>query len=122
LFAWRLLRNRLPTRDNLARRSILPNTDIACVANCGTSETTHHLFLGCAISDSVWHYVQIWLVSILLLPILLVITLFSFRIWRACQDLLTFFSRLYGLSVFEFYGRNKIIIFLKIRLLTINSY
>jgi len=42
-------------------KCILPNTDLACLANCETSETAHHLFLGCATSDSVWHHVWIWL-------------------------------------------------------------
>jgi len=45
LFAWRLFRNRLPTRDNLARRNILHNNDSACVADCGNVETVQHLFL-----------------------------------------------------------------------------
>jgi len=37
LFVWPLLRNRLQTKDNLSRRSILPTTDLACTADCGTS-------------------------------------------------------------------------------------
>lgn len=31
IFAWRLLRNRLPTKDNLQRRRVLQNDDIGCV-------------------------------------------------------------------------------------------
>jgi len=61
LFAWRLFRNRLPTKDNLARRSILPHTDIACLVGCGTPESVQHLFIGCALSNRVWQYVRIWL-------------------------------------------------------------
>ena len=38
LFAWRLLRNRLPTTDNLVKRQILqPNAQL-CVGGCGMME------------------------------------------------------------------------------------
>ena len=30
IFAWRLLRNRLPTKDNLLRRRVLQHDDISC--------------------------------------------------------------------------------------------
>ena len=42
-------------------RSIIPSSDIMCVADCGTSETATHLFLGCRISISVWYHVLNWL-------------------------------------------------------------
>jgi len=61
LFLWCLLRNRLPTKDNLARRSILQSTTLECAAGCGNTETTYHLFIGCGISDSVWNHVWTWL-------------------------------------------------------------
>lgn len=61
LFAWRLLRNRLSIKDNLAQRSILQNDDLACVADCGNAETTHHLFIQCAFSDIIWQHVRVWL-------------------------------------------------------------
>ncbi|GAU43501.1 hypothetical protein TSUD_92120 [Trifolium subterraneum] len=37
--AWRLLRNRLPTKDNLVRRHIIPQGAHLCVAGCGVPET-----------------------------------------------------------------------------------
>jgi len=49
------------SKDNLLRRSIIPSSDIMCVADCGTSETATHLFLGCRISTSVWYHVLNWL-------------------------------------------------------------
>lgn len=55
------------------------------------------------------------LVSILFHLILLVITLFSYRIWRVCRDLHIFSLSLYGLPVF---GCLKITVFLKIWLQT----
>jgi len=46
VFLWRLLRNRLPTKDNLVRRNVLSHTEAVCVSGCGSRETTTHLFFG----------------------------------------------------------------------------
>lgn len=54
---WHLLRDRLPTKDNLARRWVIQATDTACLAACGNLETTKHLFLGCDIHSSLWSLV-----------------------------------------------------------------
>jgi hypothetical protein len=35
IFAWRLLRNRVPTRDNLLQRRIIAGTDQECTTTCG---------------------------------------------------------------------------------------
>ena len=61
LFAWRFLRNKLPTKDNLVRRDILHVNDNVCVVDCGSLETSQHLFMGCAVSYNVWHHVRVWL-------------------------------------------------------------
>jgi hypothetical protein len=61
LFVWRLLRNRLPTKDNLVRRRVLHSDDSACISGCQQSETANHLFLDCAIFGSLWHQVWNWL-------------------------------------------------------------
>ena len=45
LFAWRLFRDRLPTRDNLYRRNVLASDAQICAGGCELSETTSHLFL-----------------------------------------------------------------------------
>jgi hypothetical protein len=47
LFVWRLMRNRILTKDNLACRCVLPSNDTNCVAGCGNQEMADHLFLGC---------------------------------------------------------------------------
>ena len=47
LFAWRLIRDRLPTKDNLLRRGVIHFDSRLCVAGCGTIETSYHLFLHC---------------------------------------------------------------------------
>jgi hypothetical protein len=45
----------------LTRIGIIPNTEIACVADCGISESVQHLFLGCMLSNSVWQFVWKWI-------------------------------------------------------------
>jgi hypothetical protein len=67
LLGWRLLRNRLPTKDNLVQRGILIPSDGICVAGCNVSETTSHLFLHCNIYGALWYNVQTWL-GIYLVP------------------------------------------------------
>jgi len=54
VFAWRLLRDRLPTKANLARRRVLQPDDITCAAGCGLSETVYHLFLACDTYGTIW--------------------------------------------------------------------
>lgn len=61
LFVWRLLRNRLPTQDNMLQRNILHATGSSCVAGCETLETARHLFLSCGTSSTLWSYVFTWL-------------------------------------------------------------
>jgi len=61
LFVWRLLRNRLPTKDNLMRRRVIHANDTACAYGCGDSESANHLFLECEIPNMVWLHVQNWL-------------------------------------------------------------
>jgi len=45
VFAWRLLRDQLPTKANLAIRGVILADDIFCVSECGHVETAEHLFL-----------------------------------------------------------------------------
>ncbi|RHN56578.1 putative reverse transcriptase zinc-binding domain-containing protein [Medicago truncatula] len=61
LFAWRLFRDRLPTKDNLFRRGVINQTSRLCVAGCGSLETSNHLFLHCNFFGSVWHFIHRWL-------------------------------------------------------------
>ncbi|CAJ2637040.1 unnamed protein product [Trifolium pratense] len=61
IFAWRLLRDRLPTRANLVSRGVLPPTAATCVFGCGSAESAHHLFLSCSIAGSLWDLVRAWI-------------------------------------------------------------
>lgn len=61
LFVWRLLPNRLPTKDNLVRLQILHHADNVCVTGCGSLETADHFLFTCDIFGRVWFLVLQWL-------------------------------------------------------------
>jgi len=54
VFAWRLLRDRLPTKSNMVARGVLYHDMSLCVASCGLPETAQHLFLLCNTFRSLW--------------------------------------------------------------------
>jgi len=81
IFAWRLLCNRLPTKDNLVRRQILHHEDNMCVTGCGSIETTDHLFFTCDIFTGLWFLVLQWLHFYFVPPLEFVVTYFSLVIW-----------------------------------------
>jgi hypothetical protein len=58
VMVWWLLRNRLPTKDNLVRRHIIPLDGSLCVTGCESVETTHHLFLSCPGFAPFWSLVR----------------------------------------------------------------
>jgi len=60
IFAWRLLRDRLPTRQNLANRGIISMELRLCIAGCGQVEDLNHLFLSCPFSEALWPLVRDW--------------------------------------------------------------
>ncbi|KAK2440989.1 hypothetical protein QL285_012338 [Trifolium repens] len=61
VLAWRLLRNRVPTKDNLVRRNIIPHDSQLCVNGCGGLETAQHLFLSCHVFAPMWGLVRSWI-------------------------------------------------------------
>ncbi|CAJ2647900.1 unnamed protein product [Trifolium pratense] len=56
--AWRLLRDRLPTKANLVTRGILSTTDHHCVSGCGEVKTAQHLLLSCSTFGALWSLVS----------------------------------------------------------------
>jgi hypothetical protein len=58
IFAWRLLRNRLPTKLNLVRRGMLATEVASCIVGCGNDESASHLFLHCHTCGSLWQKVR----------------------------------------------------------------
>ena len=61
LCACRLFRDRLPTKNNLLRRGVIPFDSQLCVAGCNSIETSTHLFLHCSTFGSVWQLLLRWL-------------------------------------------------------------
>jgi hypothetical protein len=61
IFAWRLLRDRLPTKKNLVSRGILASDLHLCSTGCGDMETTQHLFISCDTFGSLWPLVRSWI-------------------------------------------------------------
>ncbi|XP_024640667.1 uncharacterized protein [Medicago truncatula] len=68
LFAWRLLKDRIPTRSNLARRHVIQASDTLCVGGCGLIETAEHLVLGCELFWKVWYLLYHWIGISYVLP------------------------------------------------------
>jgi len=60
ILAWRLLRDRLPTKTNLLRHVIVHSEAIRCAAGCGLDETAHHLFLHCEFFGGLWQHIRNW--------------------------------------------------------------
>jgi len=54
ILAWQLLRDRLPTKENLHGRDIITGLSTSCLDGCGQVETAQHLFLQCDVSSSLW--------------------------------------------------------------------
>ena len=61
LFAWHLFRDRLPTKDNLFCRGVIDQAYRLCVSDCGSLESSNHLFLHCNFFSFVWHFIHRWL-------------------------------------------------------------
>ncbi|MCI18370.1 70 kDa peptidyl-prolyl isomerase, partial [Trifolium medium] len=61
ILAWRLLRDRLPTKTNLVTQGIITPGDPLCVSGCGEVESAEHLFLFCSIFGSLWSLVRAWI-------------------------------------------------------------
>ncbi|GAU16239.1 hypothetical protein TSUD_298710 [Trifolium subterraneum] len=61
IFAWRLLRDRLPTKTNLAICGIISPEAQSCVAGCEDMESAQHLFISCSIFGSLWSSVRSWI-------------------------------------------------------------
>ncbi|XP_058764714.1 uncharacterized protein LOC131638187 [Vicia villosa] len=58
---WRVLQNRIPTKDNLARRGILSNSQLDCVGECGREESVSHIFFECPKFAGAWSVICNWL-------------------------------------------------------------
>jgi len=93
MFIWRLLRNRLPTKDNLIRRMVLHQEDTAFVGGCGSSETAVHFIL-CVTSLAACgtSFISGFVFPSYPLTWLLIISI-TLVIWRVYRDILTLTSK-----------------------------
>jgi hypothetical protein len=67
-FAWQLLLDRIPTKDNLRKRRILQHHQSVCVF-CGAEvETAIHLFLHCSWAAKAWYDLMKWLGFVIIVP------------------------------------------------------
>ena len=57
---WKAMENRLPTKDNLGRLSLLEQAGTNCSFCQSNTETADHLFIGCETSWKVWGVVCDW--------------------------------------------------------------
>ena len=58
--AWRILLDRIPTRQNLVVRGIMVNSPLCVLCN-QLVETTQHLFLDCIFAYRVWMLCYTWI-------------------------------------------------------------
>jgi len=61
IFAWRLLRDRLPTKANFAKRYIITTSNQFNVVGCCHEEDVQHLFLLCSTFGTMWQLVRSWI-------------------------------------------------------------
>lgn len=62
VFCWRLLLNKLPSRENLHKRVIIPSiNDCSCVFCLCEVESVDHVFSGCCFVKDVWQGVFAWM-------------------------------------------------------------
>ena len=59
--AWRLFRNRWPTKDNLVRRGVISHDSQLCVTGCGQNKTIDHLIIHCPIFCDLWQQIKTWI-------------------------------------------------------------
>ncbi|KAL8552344.1 hypothetical protein ACS0TY_001153 [Phlomoides rotata] len=59
--AWRFLHNRLPTKQNLQRRCIIPPSENLCTFCSEQPETAQHILLHCPTATRLWQLVHDWL-------------------------------------------------------------
>ncbi|XP_057427039.1 uncharacterized protein LOC130720416 isoform X1 [Lotus japonicus] len=61
-FVWRLLLDRIQTRDNLFRRRVILNSeDVGCPLCLSVAESSVHLLLSCQLASGLWQRVLGWL-------------------------------------------------------------
>ncbi|GAU26515.1 hypothetical protein TSUD_361480 [Trifolium subterraneum] len=69
VFPWKLLRNRIPTKANLALRGIqVVGGSLNCVHCVGSGEDASHLFMYCNFAAQVWNSIFRWIGVTIVIP------------------------------------------------------
>jgi hypothetical protein len=68
-FSWQLLLNRIPTKENLCKRGIIPQHQSVCIFCNGSLELAVHLFLHCDTAAKVWYEIMSWLGLVIIVPL-----------------------------------------------------
>jgi hypothetical protein len=67
--AWRVLLNRIPTKENLSLRNVLgPGVHLGCGMCNRIGESALHLFLHCKVANAVWLKLMRWLDCLFITP------------------------------------------------------
>jgi hypothetical protein len=62
IFGWRLLLEKLPSRETLFHGGVLTNThERSCVFCFNTQEREQHIVLNCCMTDVVWRHIYKWM-------------------------------------------------------------
>jgi hypothetical protein len=68
-FSWQLLYDRVPTKENLLLRGVIPHSSGDSCIWCGdVRESSSHLFLHCRVAMLVWYEVFKWLGVVIVVP------------------------------------------------------
>ena len=108
LFAWRLFRDRLPTKDNLFRIGVIDQNSLECVIGCGSLKSSNHLLLHCNYFGSVWHLIYGWLGIFEAAPQSLTDHFIQFSYLGGLSRIRQQFYRLFGMLLCGKSGKNEI--------------
>jgi hypothetical protein len=68
-FSWQLLYDRVPTKENLLLRGVIPQSNgDSCIWYGDVRETSSHLFLHCKVTMVVWYEIFKWLGVVIVIP------------------------------------------------------
>jgi hypothetical protein len=110
MFAWRLLRDRLPTKVNLAAQGIITLEAHSCVSGCSITESSQHLFISCRFFGSLWPLVRSWIDFLSVDPQTLCHIIFiSVHICQVDYELDDLSCSFFGCYAFGLFGTTNVI-------------
>ena len=122
IFAWRMLRDKLPTKLKLPTHSVISTQARLCVAGCGHVGDVQHLFLLCSTFASFWQLVRACIGFDGVDTQVISDHFYQFKLHRWPESTSKFSTSLYGFCVLGSCGTREIIDCLKIRIALVISY